>query len=393
MHSMQLSSSTVLGLFAGVSLCFLLALATRRLPGTHSDTGKQQHTATSPAGTAQGPASDTAIITEKFCLDWLHANMPKRDRHKLTDKQLRRHIRLALAARGASPWAAAVPVDLWLNDVLPYRSVDEPLDEQDWRPMFYEKFMPLVAEANSLTEAAQVLNRCAHCPDLAWWQLCGPAQTIMVYLPAHALQLCISLRICTSSRNLDASSSSNCDVVRLGCCVRICSFCTGMSDPCISAQHPKHSTVMHTCRCTIHLPAPAAHLSCRDIWAIWDLHFVPDQTPEIMSVGQVLAKGYASCTGLSIFLVNACRAVGIPARIAGVLCNSKCNSLGDSGLAVTTKAAAHRQPTAPSASWRASRLVQTRLLTHEHVAVLAPCRHPQLGCRPARFTRGAIQQP
>lgn len=56
---------------------------------------------------------------------------------------------------------------------------------------------------------------------------------------------------------------------------------------------------------------------CRDIWAIWDLHFVPDQTPEIMSVEQVLAKGYASCTGLSIFLVNACRAVGIPARIAG----------------------------------------------------------------------------
>lgn len=60
-------------------------------------------------------------------------------------------------------------------------------------------------------------------------------------------------------------------------------------------------------------------LSCRDIWAIWGLRFVPDQTPEIMSVGQVLAKGYASCTGLSIFLVNACRAVGIPARIAGEL--------------------------------------------------------------------------
>lgn len=56
---------------------------------------------------------------------------------------------------------------------------------------------------------------------------------------------------------------------------------------------------------------------CRDIWSLWDLRFVPDQTPEIMSVGQVLAKGYASCTGLSIFLVNACRAVGIPARLAG----------------------------------------------------------------------------
>lgn len=59
-------------------------------------------------------------------------------------------------------------------------------------------------------------------------------------------------------------------------------------------------------------------LPYRDIWAIWGLRFVPDQTPEIMSVSQVLDKGYASCTGLSIFLVNACRAVGIPARIAGM---------------------------------------------------------------------------
>lgn len=46
---------------------------------------------------------------------------------------------------------------------------------------------------------------------------------------------------------------------------------------------------------------------------------MPDQTPEIMSVAQVLAAGYASCTGLSIFLVAACRAVGIPARVAGAL--------------------------------------------------------------------------
>jgi hypothetical protein len=168
MHSMQLSSSTVLGLFAGASICFLLALATRRLPGAHSQTHQQQRTSPSTAGAAHGPESD-AVISEDFCLDWLHANMPTRDRHKLTDKQLRRHIRLALAARGASPWAAAVPVELWLNNVLPYRSVDEPLDEQDWRPMFFEKFTPLVAEADSLTEAAQILNRCAPCSSGMPW--------------------------------------------------------------------------------------------------------------------------------------------------------------------------------------------------------------------------------
>ena len=32
---------------------------------------------------------------------------------------------------------------------------------------------------------------------------------------------------------------------------------------------------------------------------------------------QVINAGHASCTGLSIFLVNALRSVGIPARMAG----------------------------------------------------------------------------
>jgi hypothetical protein len=48
-----------------------------------------------------------------------------------------------------------------------------------------------------------------------------------------------------------------------------------------------------------------------------NITFKSDQTPEIMSPSQVIAAGYASCTGLSIFLVNALRSVGIPARLAG----------------------------------------------------------------------------
>ena len=94
-------------------------------------------------------------------MDWLQANMPERDRGVLSDKQLRYHVRLALAARSATSWAAAVPLELWLNDVLPYRSVDEPLDAEDWRPMFFKKFLPMVSDATSLSEAAQILNRYA----------------------------------------------------------------------------------------------------------------------------------------------------------------------------------------------------------------------------------------
>lgn len=48
------------------------------------------------------------------------------------------------------------------------------------------------------------------------------------------------------------------------------------------------------------------------------VEFKSDQTPQIMSPSQVLEHGYGSCTGLSIFLVDALRSVGIPARIAGI---------------------------------------------------------------------------
>ncbi|GAX83920.1 hypothetical protein CEUSTIGMA_g11344.t1 [Chlamydomonas eustigma] len=61
----------------------------------------------------------------------------------------------------------------------------------------------------------------------------------------------------------------------------------------------------------------AAQILNRDIWKIWGIHFVPGQTPAIMSPSQVIQAGFASCTGLSIFLVDACRSVGIPARVAG----------------------------------------------------------------------------
>jgi transglutaminase-like putative cysteine protease len=68
---------------------------------------------------------------------------------------------------------------------------------------------------------------------------------------------------------------------------------------------------------------------------VWGIKFVPDQTPEIMSPGQVLAARHASCTGLSIFLVLACRAVGIPARVAGVQ-RGRCHARGSVYTSATT---------------------------------------------------------
>ena len=45
--------------------------------------------------------------------------------------------------------------------------------------------------------------------------------------------------------------------------------------------------------------------------------FKSSQTPLIYDPMSVLAFSYASCTGVSIFFINALRSIGIPARIAG----------------------------------------------------------------------------
>ena len=59
--------------------------------------------------------------------------------------------------------------------------------------------------------------------------------------------------------------------------------------------------------------SPPARCSFLSSHPVFLLVFLPHM---LLSV-QVIKAGYASCTGLSIFLVNALRAVGIPARMAG----------------------------------------------------------------------------
>ena len=57
---------------------------------------------------------------------------------------------------------------------------------------------------------------------------------------------------------------------------------------------------------------------------LWDqfytketIYFKSGQTPLIYDPMSIIAYGYASCTGVSIFLIDALRTVGIPARLAG----------------------------------------------------------------------------
>ncbi|QTN31585.1 transglutaminase domain-containing protein [Akkermansiaceae bacterium] len=88
---------------------------------------------------------------------FLVEHMAPSDRESLTAGFLTENLNLALKARETFPWAKDVPEEIFLNDVLPYAVFDEPRDP--WRADFMAKAAPLVKDAKSASEAAQILNR------------------------------------------------------------------------------------------------------------------------------------------------------------------------------------------------------------------------------------------
>ncbi len=62
----------------------------------------------------------------------------------------------------------------------------------------------------------------------------------------------------------------------------------------------------------------AAQALNRDLFKRINVHYNVTRWRNNQSPAESIAQGKATCTGLSIILVDACRAVGIPARIAGV---------------------------------------------------------------------------
>lgn len=88
---------------------------------------------------------------------FLVEHLPPRDRETLSTEFLVENLDLAFRARAEFPWAAAVPTEIFHNDVLPYAVFDE--TREPWRAEFLEKARGLVKDAQSATEAAQALNR------------------------------------------------------------------------------------------------------------------------------------------------------------------------------------------------------------------------------------------
>jgi hypothetical protein len=88
---------------------------------------------------------------------FLIEHMPEADRAALPFEYLARNLEFAFKARAEFPWAARVPEEIFLNDVLPYAVFDEPRDP--WRAELYGLCRDLVQDARTASEAAQTLNR------------------------------------------------------------------------------------------------------------------------------------------------------------------------------------------------------------------------------------------
>jgi hypothetical protein len=115
-----------------------------------------------------GRAGDNAIELERALIAsesdeeaeaaaFLIANMPYVDLVRMRSDVLREHVVCALEARRRFPWAAAVPHDLYLDYVLPYRNSQEPIER--WRKYFMDELTPLLKDVTDPSEAAIAVNR------------------------------------------------------------------------------------------------------------------------------------------------------------------------------------------------------------------------------------------
>ena len=87
---------------------------------------------------------------------FLKTYMPEKDRASVSDDYLRKNVELAREARAAAPWRDQLTDEIFREYILPYSSIGEDVD--DWRPLFREKFWPLVKDCKTTTDAVQIIN-------------------------------------------------------------------------------------------------------------------------------------------------------------------------------------------------------------------------------------------
>ncbi len=102
-------------------------------------------------------ALQNAPKSQKEGIAFLIAYMPERDLKELSADFLLENAAYAYKAREQFPWAKLVPDSVFLNDVLPYVSLNE--KRENWRKDFYERFSKYVVNCQTIFEAIDSVNR------------------------------------------------------------------------------------------------------------------------------------------------------------------------------------------------------------------------------------------
>lgn len=89
-------------------------------------------------------------------IDFLITHMPETDVAALKPEFLRENVALAFSAREEFPWGKDVPMEIFLNDVVPYATLDESRD--DWRADFLKRFREHVKDAKTHREAVMAVT-------------------------------------------------------------------------------------------------------------------------------------------------------------------------------------------------------------------------------------------
>ena len=94
---------------------------------------------------------------EREGMAFLIANMPGRDLVALKANFLIEDVSLAYQVMDETPWGKSVPQDIFLNNILPYASLNERRD--NWRQDFHQRFIKIAKTSKTIDQAVKVLNK------------------------------------------------------------------------------------------------------------------------------------------------------------------------------------------------------------------------------------------
>lgn len=102
-------------------------------------------------------ALESVPVSQKEGMAYLIAYMPERDLQELKAPFLIENVDYAYRAKEKYSWAKELPDSIFLNEVLPYVSLNE--TREGWRKDFFDRFGKYVANCHTIFEAIDSVNR------------------------------------------------------------------------------------------------------------------------------------------------------------------------------------------------------------------------------------------